>query len=289
MVVGQSESVIRWPPETEHRSGIINLSQNHEIKVEIGGTHILFRTRDSSFRRMLIDRYTGFISSLPGRKFEFELELITPSETEATEDAHVEMQDGVWHLRRGDFRAHWDPRAGRGHIRQSANPYSIDSVLRIVHTLILAREGGFLLHAASVIRDDRAFLFSGVSGAGKTTISRLAPPDVILLTDEVSYVRREAKGYHACGTPFAGELARVGTNCSAPIATLYLLEKGPANKIEVVGTTEAVRCLLRNILFFAEDAELVKMIFRSACDFVDRVPVRRLTFVPDARVWDLIL
>jgi hypothetical protein len=265
------------------------LNQNHEIAVEIGGMPILFRTRDSSFRELLASRYTGFMSSLPNPKFEFEVELVAPSaEMESEDDAQVEMQDGLWHLRRGDFRAQWDPRDGRGHIRQSSNPYSIDSVLRIVHTLILAGEGGFLLHAASAIRDDRAFLFSGISGAGKTTISRLAPSDVILLTDEVSYVRRDATGYHACGTPFAGELARVGANCSAPVGTLFLLEKGPENKIEVVASAEAVRCLLRNILFFAEDAELVGMIFRSACDFVDRVPVRRLTFVPDARVWDII-
>ena len=250
---------------------------------------ILFRTRDDSFRELLANRYDGFISSSRAPKLEFEIDLVTPSaEMESEVDAQVEMQDGLWHLRRGDFRAQWDPRAGRGRIRQSANPYSIDSVLRIVHTLILAGEGGFLLHAASAIRNDRAFLFSGVSGAGKTTISRLAPSDVILLTDEVSYVRRETTGYYACGTPFAGELARVGTNCSAPVATLFLLEKGSENKIEAVSAPEAVRCLLRNILFFAEDAELVEMIFRSACDFVDRVPVRRLTFVPDARVWDLI-
>jgi hypothetical protein len=266
------------------------LNQSHEIAVEIGGMPILFRTHDSSFREMMIDRYTGFINSLSSPKFEFEVELVTPSiPRESREGVQVEMQDGQWHLRRGDFLARWDPRAGRGHIRQSANPYSIDSVIRIVHTLILARAGGFLLHAASAVRNDRAFLFSGVSGAGKTTISRLAPADVILLTDEISYVRREPAGYRACGTPFAGELARVGANCSAPVATLFLLEKGSENKIDDVSGTEAVRSLLRNILFFAEDAELVEMIFRSACDFVDRVPVRRLTFVPDARVWDLIL
>ncbi len=69
---------------------------------------------------------------------------------------------------------------------------------------------------------------------------------------------------------------------------MFLLEKGSENKIEVINAADAVRCLLRNILFFAEDAELVEIIFRSACDFVDRVPVRRLTFVPDTRVWDLI-
>ncbi len=76
-------------------------------------------------------------------------------------------------------------------MRQNANPYSLDSVLRIVHSLILAERGGFLLHAASAICDGRACLFSGVSGAGKTTMTRLAPPDVTLLTDEISYVRPE--------------------------------------------------------------------------------------------------
>ena len=59
---------------------------------------------------------------------------------------------------------------------QSANPYSIDAALRIIHSLILARQGGLLVHAASAVRNGKAFLFAGVSGAGKTTISRLAPP-----------------------------------------------------------------------------------------------------------------
>jgi hypothetical protein len=198
------------------------------------------------------------------------------------------MRDGTWRLRRGDFRAQWNPDAGRGCILQSANPYSIDSVLRIVHTLILAREGGFLLHSAGAIRNGRAFLFSGVSGAGKTTISRLAPPDVTLLTDEVSYVRQTDAGYRACGTPFAGELARVGENCSAPIGSLFFLKQGPENKIEPMAKAEAIRRLMRNILFFAEDAALVDSVFQSACEFVERVPVQRLTFAPDSRVWAMI-
>ncbi len=250
---------------------------------------ILLRTQDPAFRDLLASRYAGFVNPSSQPRFAFDVDLVTPSPAmESNEDVHVEMQNGEWHLQRGDFRAHWDPRAGRGRIRQSANPYSIDSVLRIIHTLILAREGGFLLHAASAVRNAHAFLFSGVSGAGKTTISRLSPPDVTLLTDEISYVRRTQDGYCACGTPFAGELARVGENRSAPIRALFLLAKGPENKIEPVRASEAARCLLRNILFFAEDAELVKLVFRAACEFVDRVPVQRLTFAPDQRVWDLI-
>jgi hypothetical protein len=92
----------------------------------------------------------------------------------------------------------------------------------------------------------------------------------------------------ACGTPFAGELARVGENQSAPLATLFLLEKGLQNHIEPVSPAEAVQRLLRNILFFAHDPELVKLVFQAACEFASLVPIRRLIFVPDQRVWDII-
>ena len=74
----------------------------------------------------------------------------------------------------------------------------------------------------------------------------------------------------------------------APLAAVYLLAQGPENKIEPVGVAEAARGMLTNILFFAQDAELVQAVFRSALEFVEQVPVKRLTFVPDARVWELI-
>ncbi len=144
------------------------------------------------------------------------------------------------------------------------------------------------MHAASAVRKGRAFLFAGVSGAGKTTIARLAPGNVTLLTDEISYVREQDGGYSAFGTPFTGELAKVGDNICAPIAALYLLAKGPKNRIEPLAHAEAARALLASILFFAEDAELVKLVFESACEFVSRVPVYRLTFVPDASAWEMI-
>jgi hypothetical protein len=258
------------------------------VTVEIGGMPILLCTQDNSFRELLTSRYAGFVSGAEPQ-FEFHIDLLEPSgEVPADEDAQVWRQAGRWLLRRGDFLAHWDPGTRQGRIRQSCNPYAVDSVLRIVHSLILAGQGGFLVHAASAIRGGRAFLFAGISGAGKTTISRLAPSDVTLLTDEISYVRSDGNGYRACGTPFAGELAKVGENESAPVSRLFLLEKGTENRIEAIPAPEAARLLLKNILFFAEDAELVELVFQSACEFVERVPVRRLTFAPDQRVWEMI-
>ena len=252
--------------------------------VEIGGIPIALSTNDESFLDLLRRRYDGFLSSsLP----EFELEFdLTRGGVVSDNDIQVRREGGVWLIERGDFHARWDPRTGRGSVRQNANPYSLDSVLRILHSLILAERGGFLLHSASAICDGRAYLFSGVSGAGKPTMTRLAPADVTLLTDEISYVRPSADGYSAFGTPFAGELARAGENCAAPVCALFFLEKGAENRIDELTSTEAVRRLMRNILFFAEDQALVEKLLATACDFVANVPIRRLTFYPDARVWD---
>jgi hypothetical protein len=257
------------------------------VTVEIAGVPIFLQSNDAGFCRMIGRRYAGFLNPEAEPACSFEIDLRPPA-APSDEDARVARRGHVWVFERGDFLAEWDARSRCGWIRQSLNPFSIDTLLRLVHSLLLAEEGGFLLHAASAVRRGRAFLFSGISGAGKTTISRLAPPEADVLTDEISYVRRGSRNYRAYGTPFAGELARVGENLSAPLGALYFLEKGPVNRIEPIDPTTAARALLRNILFFAHDEELVNRVFHSALEFASRVPVARLVFAPDERVWTLI-
>ncbi len=259
------------------------------ICVEIGGMAVEFQSAHPHLREILEDRYRGFSNPEATPQWQFTVDVVDGgTRPDPGQDLEVENEAGRWRLRRGDFYAEIDSRTRRGWIRQSANPYSLDSFLRIVHSLTLAKCGGFLLHAASAVRNGKAFLFAGVSGAGKTTISRCAPPDARLLTDEISYVRSAAGGFEAYGTPFAGELARLGENRSAPVAELFFLAQGPENSIEPVGPMDAVRLLLRNILFFAHDQELVGLVFDSACEFVRKVPARKLVFLPDSRVWELI-
>ncbi len=170
--------------------------QTHEITIEIGGIAVCVRTESGEFRRMLEERYAGFVTpasrtaraGAPALRdsFQLDVELLPAGAVGADEDVRVRCEGARWVMTRGDFGAEWEAQARRGWVRQTANPYSIDSVLRILHTILLAEEGGFLLHGASAIRHGKAFLFSGKSEAGKTTISRLAPADVTLLSDEIS-------------------------------------------------------------------------------------------------------
>jgi hypothetical protein len=269
----------RGMPATAEKRGII---------IAIGGVPIAVRSTDPEFLRILEGRYSGFLDPAATPRVELEVDLVPPREITDAEDIAVRFQTAQWLIERSDLRAELEPGLRRGHVVQSSNPYALDTVLRVIHSLVLARTGGLLVHAASGVRNGRAFLFSGVSGAGKTTIASLAPGDTTLLTDEISYLRHDGDGYVAHGTPFAGELARPGENVQAPLAAVYFLRQGPKNVIEPLKDSEAVRSLMENVLFFAHDPELVDRIFESACDLVRNVPVRRLTFFNDSRVWDLI-
>jgi hypothetical protein len=147
-----------------------------EIIIGIGGVPILVRSDSPEFVRILERRYVGFVDPNARPIVELDVEIVPPRLITDEDDISVRFRSGKWLIERNDLRAELEPELRRGRVIQSANPYAIDTVLRIIHSLVLARTGGLLVHAASGIRNGKAFLFSGVSGAGKTRLSLLPTP-----------------------------------------------------------------------------------------------------------------
>jgi len=260
------------------------------VVVDVGDVPVALSTGDPALATVLQRRFHRFLTSSTSPDFHFDIDVIPDDDEDDDRDADLQVraEGGLWRLRRGDFHAEWDPGTRRGWIRQRLSPYAADSVLRIVHTLLLSRARGFLLHASSVVRNGRAYLFTGPSGAGKTTIARLAPGDAVVLTDEISYVRRIGDRYMAYGTPFAGEFSESGEPLSAPVAAVFGLAWASDPSHERLTEGAAVQMLMRNILFFAADPALTGHLLETACDFAGAVPAFRLAFAPDARVWTTI-
>jgi hypothetical protein len=273
------------------------------LVVEIGNYPVRFSTDDPALLGCLRTRFGDFVTEAPSSApVDFSVRLLTPGLLPGGRDIQVTHVNGCWRFARDLFHSEWFPKHGRGSVRTSPLNFSrdaalavpgpmaasVDSTLRVLHTLLLAPGGGFLLHAASAVRNGKAFVFSGVSGAGKSTISRLAPPDVTLLTDEISYICPQGETYRAFGTPFVGDLSRNGANISAPLKEINLLAQGSSNKRELLPPPKAAAGLLRNVLFFAVDPEYVPLVFETACRVASTVPIYRLTFVPTEEVWEMI-
>lgn len=62
----------------------------------------------------------------------------------------------------------------------------------------------------------------------------------------------------------------------------------PDSRIDDLSPAEAIRAVMTNILYFAKDKALTAKVFDNAIALAACIPVRRLTFFPDARVWDMI-
>ena len=257
--------------------------------VEVGGLPVLLRVEDRALQKAIDAWYAGYLTTKPSAEpFELTVTVAPDGGGSRGDRPRVEWLEGRWLFERFDFRAEWSPDSGHGWVKQEwAFHQSIDSVLRVLHSILLAPKGGCLLHAASVVRNGRAFAFTGPSGAGKTTLMRLAPPDAVLLTDEISYIRSIDGVYKAFGTPFVG-IGMTGENISAPLQALYLLAKGRENKTELLSRKQAINVLMRNILFFAKDPKLVEALFETACRIAACIPVYRLTFTPSPAVWEII-
>lgn len=165
--------------------------------------------------------------------------------------------------------------------------YALDSLIRILLTMALLPKRGFLLHAASIVRDGRAYIFMGRSGAGKSTVSSLSPKGSVL-TDEISLIRFDRDGWRAHGTPFWGEFRAAGQNQDYSIAGIYCLKQAKENRLVPLTVKEMLRAILPCVLFFSSDPQANNELLNILVGFTREIPCFRLHFLKDSSFWNAV-
>jgi hypothetical protein len=167
------------------------------------------------------------------------------------------------------------------------NPYALDSLLRVLLSWKLLSRRGFLLHAATVVRNGKAYIFTGRSGAGKSTVAALSPEGSVL-TDEISLLRREDGTWRAYGTPFWGEFRAAGSNSSAPVAGIFRLLQAAENRVKVLRPAAILRALLPNVLFFSPETEANQRLLEILSQAVTEIAGYDLAFRKNSTFWEVL-
>ncbi len=290
--------------ETPHKKN----ENSYTIQLQIGGIPISIGSADSSFMQLIMEKYQPFTASCryvpsdergvntPCRdRLIMQLNMNVRQFEEGNrkqaldEELWIDVtyRDDRFFIRRPDLEGEVNLNSRVAQVINRAAIYSFDSFLRILYSLILVQEGGFLLHAASVVKDGLGYIFMGKSGAGKSTIARHSTKYTVL-SDEISLIRKVENRYLLYSTPFWGEQEIKGGNFYSPIQGIYQLKQSAGLDLRRLSKKESLCRLMENVLYFAREPFLTKRVFQSSLDFINEVSFYELKFQKNKDFWQAI-
>ena len=189
--------------------------------------------------------------------------------------------------RRGELYIEDEQPAPGGHFSYEIPPLALDEVLAI-HWI--ARHRGLILHACGLAgAGGGGLLFSGHSGAGKSTIARLwlQSGHAHLMSDERVTVFRREDTYFLQGTPWHGE--GLAPSCAAaPLQRMFIISHALQNEARRMLPPEALLALLSCALLPFWDREGIVLALEFLNGLCQSVPCYALGFVPDNRLLEVV-
>lgn len=150
--------------------------------------------------------------------------------------------------------------------------------------LELVEYDGLFLHASAVVRDGKAYLFSGHSGAGKSTHTQLWVKtfgnETRVINDDKPALRRVDGKWVVYGTPWCGKDG-INRNEQAPLGGICFLKKADHNAIRRLSEREAMEKILAQTIRRYPDRNKMNKLFDLLEKLLNEVPVYELENLPE--------
>lgn len=142
----------------------------------------------------------------------------------------------------------------------------------------LSSYGTVLFHGSVIAVDGEAYLFTAVSGTGKSTHTRLwrelFGERAYMVNDDKPLLKLTEDKVFACGTPWDGK-HRLSRNVCVPLRAVCLLERAAENRIASVTPGEAYTRVLGQT-YRPQDREAMLRVLALTDRLVRMVPLYRL-------------
>jgi len=162
--------------------------------------------------------------------------------------------------------------------------YPLDGLILYYLTVI---HGDIMIHASGINNAGHGYLFSGVSGKGKTTIAKLWDnTGARVIHDDRLIIRHTGSGgFVMHNTP----VYRNDIPLQSPLNKIFLIEHGKKNELIPVRGAESISLVMANCIQHNWNSEIIARLLGSVSIMCSVIPVFRLLFKPDRSVIDSIL